>query len=54
MYMIEEFFYAALELRQFDWAQVFLKILTNQYPQSVKAMRLLGMLHEAKNDPVKA
>jgi hypothetical protein len=54
MQMIEEFFYAALDLKQFDWAEVFLRILSNQYPQSVKAMRLLGVLHEARQEVVKA
>lgn len=29
MYMIEEFFFAALELKHFDWAMVFLKIIRN-------------------------
>jgi len=54
MYIVEELFTAALDLRQYDWAEAFLKIIGNQFPQSAKGMRMLGMLHEAQADIVKA
>jgi hypothetical protein len=47
MYLIEEFFYAALELKQIEWAKLFLKIIAKHFPGSVKQMRMLGMFHEA-------
>jgi len=47
MYLIEEFFYAALELKQIGWAKLFLKIIAKHFPGSVKQMRMLGMFHEA-------
>jgi hypothetical protein len=45
--MIEEFFYAALEIKKIDWAKVFLDIVSAKHPQSVKEMRMLGLFHEA-------
>mmetsp|Transcript_24662 Transcript_24662/g.18674 ORF Transcript_24662/g.18674 Transcript_24662/m.18674 type:complete len:87 (+) Transcript_24662:186-446(+) len=54
MYIIEELFYAALDLRQYDWAEAFLRIIGNMFPQSAKAMRLLGMLYESQTDIIKA
>ena len=54
MYMVEEFFYASLDLKQYDWAEVFIGIINKQFPQSVKSMRLLGMFHEAHHDVIKA
>lgn len=42
LYMIEEFFVAALELKKLDWAKVFLDIVSAKHPQSVKEMRMLG------------
>jgi hypothetical protein len=47
MYLVEEFYYAALDLKQIEWAQLFIRIIQNKFPQSVKSMRLLAMLHEA-------
>jgi len=52
--MIEEFFYAALDIKSFDWALFFLKIVGKHFPQSVKSMRMLAMLHEASQDADKA
>jgi len=45
--MVEEFYYAALEIKQMEWARAFLKIISNKIPQSPKQMRLLAMFHEA-------
>jgi hypothetical protein len=47
LYMVEEFYYAALEIKQMEWARAFLKIISNKIPQSPKQMRLLAMFHEA-------
>lgn len=52
--LVDEFFLAALELKQNDWAQVFLRIICIQFPDSVKTMRYLGMLHESLNDTMRA
>lgn len=54
MYMVEEFFYAALEVKQIEWARLFLKIISSSFPQSVKSMRLLAAFHEAASDHDKA
>ena len=54
LYMIEEFFVAALELKKLDWAKVFLDIVSAKHPQSVKEMRMLGQFHEASQDSDKA
>ncbi len=54
MYMIEEFFYAALDIKQISWAQLFISIISNKYPNAPKSMRLLGMLHESSGDLDKA
>lgn len=53
-YIIEEAFYAALDIKQLDWANAFLRVVTKQFPQSAKSMRMLGMLYEALNDHDKA
>lgn len=54
MYMIEEFFYASLDVKAFDWGLLFLKVINKNFPQSVKSMRMLAMLHEASQDHEKA
>ena len=54
MYLAEEFFYSACELRHVDWAQFFLAMVRNQFPKSVKSMRMLGSFHEVMGDIVKA
>ena len=54
MYLVEEFFYAALEVKQIEWAKLFLKIIAKHFPGSVKQMRMLGMFHEAAQDLDKA
>lgn len=54
MYLVEEFFYAALDVKQIEWARLFLKIVANKAPQSPKAMRMLAMYHEAGHDLDKA
>jgi TolA-binding protein len=51
---LEESFYSALDVKQLDWANVFLKVLIKKFPQSPKMMRMLGMLHEALQDHDKA
>ena len=45
---------AALELKQLDWAQVFLRSLCQMYPESIKTMRFLGMFYEADGNTFKA
>jgi len=47
MYMVEEFFYAALDVKQIEWAKLFLKIVAKHFAGSVKQMRMLGMYYEA-------
>lgn len=54
MYLVEEFYYASLDLKQLDWSRVFLGLINKNYPQSVKANRMLAMLHEASQDYGKA
>lgn len=51
---MEEFFLAALEVKQIEWAHVFLKYISQRFPQSVKSMRLLAMFHESAQDLDKA
>ena len=46
--MIEEFFYAACELQQLDWAQFFLQMVRVHIPNSVKVMRMLAIFYEAR------
>jgi len=41
-YLVEEFFYAALQLKQMDWAQFFLQMTRANYPKSIKSMRMLA------------
>lgn len=53
-YLIEEAFYASLDLKVLDWANAFLRVITKEFPLSVKSMRMLGMLHEALQDTEKA
>lgn len=53
-YLIEESFYSALDVKQLDWANMFLKILVKKFPQAPKVMRMLAMLHEALQDHEKA
>lgn len=50
----EEFFVAALELKQMDWAQIFLRPLCQLFPNNVKTMRQLAMFYEAQNNTFKA
>jgi hypothetical protein len=54
VYLIEEFYYSALDLMQFDWAEAFLRIICKDYPKSIKSLRLLAMFYEAKHDLEKA
>lgn len=54
MYLVEEFFVAALELKEFDWASFFLQVIRAQFPKSIKAMRMLAMFYEAQDEVVKA
>ena len=54
MYLVEEFFYAACELSQIEWADFFLGVIRTRFGKSVKVMRMLAMLHEAKGEPQKA
>jgi tetratricopeptide (TPR) repeat protein len=43
-----------LDVKQLDWANIFLKVLVKKFPQAPKVMRMLGMLHEALQDHEKA
>ena len=54
MYLTEEFFYCACELKHLDWAQFFLRMVRNQFPKSVKSMRMLGIFYECAGDIIKA
>jgi hypothetical protein len=54
MYLVEEFFAAALELKQFEWAEYFLRVVRVQFPKSIKVTRMLAMYHEAHGDAAKA
>jgi len=54
MYLIEEFFLASLEMKNFDWADFFFRIIKVQFPKSVKVTRLAAMLYEASGDVTKA
>jgi hypothetical protein len=54
MYLIEEFFLAALEMKNFEWADFFFRIIKAQFPKSVKITRLMGMFYEATGDWIKA
>jgi tetratricopeptide (TPR) repeat protein len=53
-YLVEEFFYSALEVKHIEWAHVFLKFISQKFPQSVKSLRLLAMFHESEQDLDKA
>lgn len=46
-HLTEEFFMAALDLKQIDWAQIFLRAICILFPDNVKSMRLLAMYYEA-------
>ena len=54
MYLVEEFFYAACEMSQFDWADYFLDVVRARFGKTVKVMRMLGVYHEAMGEPLKA
>lgn len=54
MYLIEEFFYASLEIKNLDWARTYMQIVSNKHPQSVKQMRMLALFSEATHDLDKA
>ena len=54
MYLVEEFFYASLDLKAFDWGKMFLLIVGKKFIQSVKSMRMQGMLFEALQEHEKA
>ena len=43
----EEFFLAALDIKQIDWAMVFLRAICIQFPNNIKSMRFLAMYYEA-------
>ena len=51
---LEEFFLAALDLKQIDWAQVFLRSICQVFPDNIKTMRFLGMYYEAAGSIFKA
>ena len=52
--MLEEAYYAALDKKANDWANAFLRVITKEFPQTPKTMRMLGMLHESLQDQDKA
>ena len=43
----EEFFLAALDLKQITWAELFLRSICKLFPDNIKSMRLLAMFYEA-------
>ena len=53
-YLVEEIFFAACSLEEFEWAQFFLQMTRNHFPQSVKVMRMLAVFYEAKGEIDKA
>lgn len=52
--LLEEFFLAALDLKQIDWAHVFLRAICQAFPDNIKTMRFLGMYYEAAGSIFKA
>ena len=52
--LVEEFFLAALDLKQIDWAQVFLRAICQLFPNNVKTMRFLAMYYEGAANTFKA
>ena len=50
MYLVEEFFFAACELQQLEWARFFLQMIRLQFPDSIKVMRMLAVFYEAKGE----
>ena len=52
--MVEEFYLACLELKLIDWAQVFLKMICQQFPNDLKSMRMLAMFYEAQGSNLRA
>ena len=52
--LTEEFFMSSLELKQLDWAQIFLRAICQLFPDNVKTMRQLAMFYEAHNNTFKA
>ena len=44
---LEDFFMACLELKMFDWAELFLKSIANMFPDGIKTMRLMAMWYES-------
>jgi len=54
MNLVEEFFVAALQVKNIEWADLFLRIVGQHFPGSVKAMRMLGMKLEAEFEFSKA
>jgi tetratricopeptide (TPR) repeat protein len=52
--LIEEFFLSALDLKQIDWAQVFLRALCQMFPNNIKTMRFLAMYYEGAANTFKA
>ena len=50
----EEFLLASLELKQQEWAQMFMKAICHLFPDNIKTMRFLAMFYEAQNNTFKA
>jgi tetratricopeptide (TPR) repeat protein len=50
----EEFFMAALDLKQITWAELFLRSICKLFPDNIKSMRLLAMFYEAQGNTFKA
>ena len=51
---VEEFFLAAMDLKQLVWAQIFLRAICIQFPKNVKTMRFLAMFYESSLNTFKA
>jgi tetratricopeptide (TPR) repeat protein len=52
--LVEEFFLAAIDLKQTEWAQVFLRAICQTFPNNIKTMRLLAMYYEGSGTIFKA
>jgi tetratricopeptide (TPR) repeat protein len=52
--VLEEVFFASLECKAFDWADIALLKINDHIPKAPKAVRYLAMFHEAKGDDEKA
>ena len=52
--IVEEFYLAALDMKQLEWASAFLRVICQEFNQNLKGLRLLAMLYEAQGNTFKA